>query len=417
MNGYFDFINSSVTPYHVVENIADKLLCAGFSELFESDSWQLSSGGKYFVRRNGSSIIAFAMGKEGFEICATHSDFPSFYVKSVDNAKPYIRFATEKYGAGIHYSWLDRPLGIAGRATVACHDGARTVTVDMGCEAAVIPSVAIHLRRDVNDGCKLSAGKDMLPLVALGENISLKQCIAERLSVSASDILSTELYLYNGDKARRVGLNGDFILSPRQDNLICTYAALSAFLSAKPEATPVLAVFDNEEVGSETKQGAASGFLSDVLRRICKSEEEYLKRIAASFMISADNAHARHPNYPELSDNDNAPVLDGGVVVKYNANRAYATDAVSDGAFRALCRSAGVKLQSFFNRADQRGGSTLGSISNTRVSVPTVDIGLPQLAMHSANELSAAKDVRELEKALKAFYNSRLSVRADKIEI
>lgn len=416
MKKYFDFLNKSVTPYHAVENIKAQLISNGFTELYEGDAWELTEGGKYFVIKGGSSVIAFVKRGIGFMIVASHSDFPTLAVKGEEKSGLYCKLSVEKYGGGIMYSFMDRPLGVAGRVAVSTESGASVRLVDLDGCSVVIPSVAIHMNRDVNDSCKLSAAKDMLPLASLGGR-SLMKAIADRLSVSEDSIISHDLRLYNKQQATAFGMSEEFLLSSRIDNLISAGASLAAFLEAGTEQTPVLAVFDNEEVGSSTKQGANSTFLQDTLRRISGGEEEYLRALASSFMVSADNAHALHPNYPELSDRENAPVLGGGVVIKYNSNQAYTTDAVSDAVFRAVCNKGKVKLQRFYNRADMRGGSTLGSIANTKVSIPTVDIGLPQLAMHSAAECCAVSDIVELERAMKAFYNSTLTVRGNDITV
>ena len=405
MKNIMNFLDKSVTAYHAVENAAAMLVNNGYSELFENQTWKLEKGGKYFVRRGGSSIIAFKNRGEGFAIVASHSDFPAFAVKSVEGGAGILKLCVEKYGGSILYSWLDKPLGIAGRVMVSVKGGAESRLVDLGRAAAVIPSIAIHLRRDVNDGVKLSPAKDMLPIISTAGGVDLRSAVCKALSVKEEDILSSDLRLYCGERAEVTGVGGEFLLAPRIDNLISVILSLNAFVEAETENTPVFAVFDNEEVGSSTKQGANSTFLSDTLKRISSSEEDYMVRLAKSYMISLDNAHAKHPNAPELSDSDNnAPLLSGGVAVKYNANRAYATDALSDAIFRKICEKAEVKLQKFYNRADMIGGSTLGSISNTKVSIPTVDIGIPQLAMHSATEFCAISDIKEMQKALSAFY-------------
>lgn len=412
---YFDFLNKSVTAYHAVKNIKDELIGYGFTELYEGDAWELTPGGKYFVCRNGSSVIAFVNRGGSFMIAASHSDFPSLAVKNSEKMGLYLKLAVEKYGGGILYSWLDRPLGIAGRAAVSTEKGIelRLVNID---KSVIIPSVAIHMRRDVNDGLKLNPAKDMLPLAGITD-VSLEELVAKAVGADEKSIIAHDLYLYNKAEATLAGFDNELIISPRIDNLISARASLLAFLDAKTEATPVLAVFDNEEVGSSTKQGAASTMLHDVLRRISLSEEDYCRRLAGSFMISADNAHALHPNSPELADKDNAPVMGQGLAVKYNSNQRYTTDAASDGVFRAICQRAGVKLQKYYNRADVAGGSTLGSIANTKVSISTVDIGVPQLAMHSSVETCAVSDVHGLEAALRAFYNSTLTVKGNEINL
>ena len=409
----FEFIKKSPSAYHTVDTVKKTLISEGYSELSFSEDWNIEEGGKYFVEKNGTSIIAFRGKRQGrgFMITASHSDSPAFRVKINPESKTcYTRLETEKYGGMIHYTWLDRPLSVAGRAVVKTEGGIETRLVDFERAIAVIPSVAIHLNRGVNDGYKFNPATDLQPLLAGCESKSFISELAELINAPESDILSHDLFLYNNDEGKTVGLNREFILSPRLDDLECVYASLKAFVEAEDsESVPVLAVFDNEEVGSETKQGAASTFLGDTLMQI--GGENYLKMLECSFMVSADNAHACHPNHPELSDKNNAPVMNEGIVVKWNASQRYATDAISDAIFREISRRAGAKLQSYYNRADMLGGSTLGSISDTRVSIPTVDIGLPQLAMHSANETAGARDLAEMIKALREFYKT--SIRKD----
>ena len=303
----------------------------------------------------------------------------------------------------------------AGRVIVKNGNTLTKSLFDIDRDFAVIPSVAIHLNRGVNDSCKLSPAVDMLPLVA-SEGKALIEEIKGALSVSEENIVAHDLFLYNREEGRVFGANNEFILSPRLDDLECVYASMTAFLSANDaNSTPVLAVFDNEEVGSETKQGAASTFLYDVLSRI--SGEKYYAMLYNSIMVSADNAHAKHPNHPELSDSDNAPLLNSGVVVKWNASQRYATDGLSAALFEQIAKNGGAQLSRYYNRADLPGGSTLGSISNTKVSIPTVDIGLPQLAMHSATETAGATDLSDMIKALISFYSTAIKRSGDKIEI
>ena len=420
VNGLFEFIKNSPSAYHAVNTVKRLLDSEGYTELYECDRWKLSVDGKYYVIRNGTSIIAFRTSREarGFMISASHSDSPSFRVKTTpESVGAYTRLEVEKYGGMIYYSWLDRPLSVAGRAVVRTPEGIESRLVNFDTDLVTIPSLAIHLNRGVNDGAKFNPAKDLLPLYSIGaEQGDLVEAIAEKLGVADRNILSHDLFLYNREEGRRVGKNGEFILCPRLDDLACVYSCTAGFLSSSSSgAVPVLAVFDNEEVGSETKQGAASTFLRDVLLRISGSETALSVALENSFMVSADNAHAKHPSSPEMSDPDNAPILNGGVVIKYNANQRYTTDGLSDSIFRTVCQRAGVKVQTYCNRADLPGGSTLGSISNTRVSVSTVDIGLPQLAMHSANETAGAEDVESLVKAMTAFYSSSLLKKGSKV--
>ncbi len=420
INGLFEFIKSSPSAYHAVNTVKTMLDREGYTELYECDRWKLAVDGKYYVIRNGTSIIAFRTARDarGFMITASHADSPSFRVKTTPESRgAYTRLEVEKYGGMIYYTWLDRPLSVAGRVLVRTGDGIESRLVDIDEDLLTIPSLAIHMNRGVNEGAKFNPAKDLLPLYSMGdEGGSFIDSVAGHIGVNGSDILSHDLFLYNRDEGKRIGKRGEFILCPRLDDLGCVYSSSVAFLKAGGSSSvPILAIFDNEEVGSETKQGAASTFLHDVLLRITGSEAGLAVALENSFMVSADNAHAKHPAYPEMSDPDNAPLLNGGVVIKYNASQRYATDGLSDSIFRTVCKRAGVKVQNYYNRADLPGGSTLGSISNTRVSVPTVDIGLPQLAMHSANETAGAYDIESMVRALTEFYSSSMLKKGTKV--
>ena len=418
-NSLIKFINNSPTAFHTVKTVKDALLDAGFTEVYENQPSKYSDGGKHFVIRGGSSIIAFRGKGDGFMIAASHSDSPCFKVKDELSSASYTRLATEKYGGMIHYTWLDRPLSVAGRVVIKTDDGVKTVLVNIEKAALTIPSVAIHLNRGVNDGAKFNPAVDLLPLVGTADaKGAIMSAIASQAGVDIADIISHDLFLYNAEEGRVIGINDELILSPRIDDLGCVYASLEAFLNADSgNAVSVLAVFDNEEVGSETKQGASSTFLDMTLSAVAGNNEKYSAMLYNSFMVSADNAHALHPNHPELYDSTNNAILGKGVVVKYNANQRYTTDSVSDGIFRTLASRAGTALQSFSNRADMVGGSTLGSIANTKVSISTIDIGLPQLAMHSATETAAVKDVDDMIKILTELYSSSLEKQGDEIKI
>ncbi|MBO7195785.1 MAG: M18 family aminopeptidase [Clostridia bacterium] len=422
VNQLLDFINHSPTAFHTVNTIKEMLENAGYTELAESDTAAFSDGGKHFVTRGGSSIIAFKgrAEKGGFMITASHSDSPCFKIKNELSGASYTRLATERYGGMILYSWLDRPLSVAGRIVVKTDDGIKTHLVNIEKAALTIPSVAIHLNRGVNDGYKFNPATDLLPLAGTAAaKGAVMSAIADQANVKVEDIISHDLYLYNAEQGRVIGINDDMLLAPRIDDLGCVYASLRAFIDADEsgESVSVLAVFDNEEVGSETKQGAASTFLDFTLKAIAGSDEKYSAMLYHSFMVSADNAHALHPNHPELYDGSNAPILGGGVVVKYNANQRYTTDAISDAIFTTFADRTGVKLQHFSNRADMVGGSTLGSISNTRVAMSTIDIGLPQLAMHSATETAAVSDLDDMIAVLKTMYSSGIQKSGEDIKI
>ncbi len=416
-----EFIEKSPTCFHAVENIKQTLRKAGHKELSETDSWLLSPGCAYFVARNDSSLIAFRLPEgeaQGFHVVASHSDSPAFKVKespemAVEDA--YIKLNTEKYGGMILSTWLDRSLSVAGRIVVKGSNGTESKLVNVDRDLLVIPNVAIHMNREMNNGYAYNPQVDMLPLYAAcssdagrGKGMLLKR-IAKAAGVKQDDILGHDLFLYTREKGRIIGEGGEFVLSPRLDDLQCVYAGYSAYAGSVPKRyIDVCAVFDNEEVGSGTKQGADSTFLEDVLWRIGeglqKSRSQYLQLIAGSFLISADNAHAVHPNHPEKADPTNRPYLNGGIVIKYHGSQKYATDAVSSAKMKSICERAEAPFQTYANRSDIAGGSTLGNISTAHVSVSSVDIGLPQLAMHSAVETAGVKDTKYAVDAFKVFF-------------
>lgn len=417
----FDFIEKCPSSYHAVSYTKEVLTKAGFTELCENEKWQLNHGGSYFVSRNGSSIIAFKMplGQfSGYMMAAAHSDSPCFKIKDnpdlCDNV--YVRLSTEKYGGSIFSTWMDRPLSVAGRVTVK--EGERIVSklVDLKEAQAIIPSVAIHMNRNVNEEAKYNPAVDMIPLYAdTGEKTLLKDKIAEALFVDKEEILSSDLFVYN--PASGVEWN-DYISAPRLDDLQCAFSGLTALTAAEANfSVPVFCLFDNEEVGSNTRQGAASGFLEDVLERISVSMGldaiEHKNKMAQSFLISCDNAHGVHPNHPEYADKNHSVYMNKGVVIKTNASQRYSSDAVSAGIFKALCKEAKVPFQVYANRADMAGGSTLGNIVSTRFSLNTVDIGLAQLAMHSAYETAGGKDTKYMVDVLTAFFEKSLSMISD----
>ena len=421
-NSFFEFIKKSPTAYHAVAAIKERLQSEGYIQLFEGDSWELFDGKEYFVIRSDSSLISFRYKSEfsGFMMSASHTDSPTFKIKpSVSSKDKYIKLDVEKYGGAIHYTWLDKPLSVAGRVFVKCADGVEIKLVDLMRDVAVIPSVALGMQPELNSSLTLNVAKDLQPLFASADSeMGILSLVAQAAKINENDIISHDLVLYNRCEPTSYGAQDEFILSPRIDDLSCVFSALEGFLAAKPSASiPLIALFDNEEIGSETKNGAASTFLSDILHRICPNVEEYMRKISNSFMVSADVAHAIHPNSPELSDRNNAPILNGGVVVKYNANQRYATDGESAAIFARICETNGVPCQSFTVRADKPCGSTIGHISAQNVSVPTVDIGIAQLSMHSATETCGTKDIDYFSDAMCAFYSSSILRKDEKIEI
>ena len=419
-----EFIENSPSCFHAIENIKNRLSDAGFEELAEKNPWEIVPGGKYYVTRNDSSLIAIQIpegGKvqediNGFHIVASHSDSPTFKVKESPEMmveEHYVKLNTEKYGGMILSTWMDRALSVAGR--IAVKQGKEIVTglVNVDKDLLVIPNVAIHMNREMNKGVEYNPQVDMLPLFAdyegeKSKGVLLKK-IAKAADVKAEDILGHDLFLYPREKGRVIGANGEFVMSPRLDDLQCAFASMKAFMESTPKNyINVCAVFDNEEVGSGTKQGADSTFLEDTLLRVSEGLEAdrstFLQWIADSFLISADNAHAVHPNHTEKADPTNRPYLNGGIVIKYHGGPKYTTDAVSAARMKSLCKEAGVPCQTYANRSDVLGGSTLGNISTAHVSVSSVDIGLPQLAMHSAVETAGVKDTEYAVKAFKMFW-------------
>lgn len=412
----FHFIDNSPTAYHAVANLEEMLDGAGFLRLEEKEKWDVRPGEKYYVNRNGSSVIAFAIPEKtprGFHMTAAHSDSPCFKLKEVPEVvvnDGYVKLNVEKYGGMILSTWLDRPLSIAGRLVFRGKQGMESRLVNLDKDAAIIPNVAIHMNRDMNKGVEYNPQTDMEAVIggADAQGVWLSE-LAEQAGVADCEVLGADLFLYNRDKCRIVGIDDAFIAGPRLDDLECAFAGMTALTEETPEEyINVCAVFDNEEVGSGTKQGADSTFLKDVLERIGGrlgiGAEEYRCMLAESFLISADNAHALHPNHPEKADAANRPVMNNGIVIKYHGSQRYATDAFSAAVMKDICMRAGVLYQAYANRSDIAGGSTLGNISTAQVSVNTVDIGLAQLAMHSAFETAGAADVGYLIRALRTFY-------------
>lgn len=423
INSMLDFISASPSPFHRVENICRRLENRGYTRLYGGEAWKLEKGGKYYTVRNLSSVIAFRRpAREDFSIniVASHCDSPTFKLKENPQLKQgaYISLNTERYGGMIMSSWLDRPLSVAGRVVVAENGACVQKLVNVNRDLLVIPNVAIHMDRSVNDGKKFNPQTDMLPLYSLNGDADIMDEVARAAGCDKGDILGHDLYLYLRGKGCVFGAEEEFVSSAKLDDLQCVYSSMEGFLQREDgDCMPVLAVFDNEEVGSGTKQGAASTFLFDTLERVCTGlfpHSQALRRaLSRSFMISADNAHAVHPNRASLADPTNRPVVNGGVVIKYNANQKYTTDAVSAALFKSIVNSLGLKWQTFANRSDMLGGSTLGNISNTKVPLDTVDIGLPQLAMHSAFETAGVKDTEDFVNICRRFFSVGVKKQGD----
>ena len=421
-----DFINGSPTNFHAILSIKKRLLENGFKQLFSGDAWKIERGGKYFVTKNHSSLFAFIPGSgdiaaNGFKLVCAHSDSPTFRIKPkaemIVEGK-YLKLNTEVYGGPIMYTWFDRPLSLAGRVLLRSDNPLKPAVqfVNFNRPLLLIPHLAIHFNRAVNDqGNPLSKQKDMLPVLGMinehfeKENFLLK-LIAEEMQVSPADILDFDLTLYNVEKGCLAGLNEEFISCGKLDDLAMAHAGLQALINSKEcSRTKILAVFDNEEVGSGTKQGAGSPILRTIIERMVfalgGSQEDLHRAIHNSFMISADMAHALHPNYPEKHDPTNHPLINGGPVIKINANQKYVTDGDSAAVFENICRMADVPCQTFVNHSDMVGGSTLGNILLSQMEMRGVDIGNPMWGMHSVRETGGTLDHHYVIKAFTTFYN------------
>lgn len=431
INRLLNWLDASTCNVMAVETMKNELAGAGFKELKQCEKWELQKGGKYYVTKNGTALFAFIAGsrpvaEQGFRIISAHSDSPCFKIKP--NAEIYgdggvVTLNVEKYGGGILYTWFDRPLSISGRVVVKSDDTLhpKIMPVDIKKPVAVIPHLAIHFNRAVNEGNALSVQKDMKPVVGVfskEEIADFKQnggivrvLVAESLGIRPTDILEYELNLYPVEKAALLGVHNEFFQSGRIDDLSMAYAALEAMLSVDDDkATRVMAVFDNEETGSGTKQGAASPVLRDILERVTRlttddyDEQDFYRALAQSFMISADDAHGWHPNYNEKYDPTNHALLGEGPAIKINANCKYMTDADGSAVFLSLCEKAGVPCQYFVNHSDVLGGSTLGNILTGQMDLRGVDMGNPIWAMHSAREIASVKDHEYTVKVFTEFF-------------
>lgn len=425
VEGLMTFLDSSLTSYHAVDNITKELLQEGFEELSEKKIWSLEKGGRYFVVRNDSSVIAFQIPEcmvgeiRGYHVYAAHSDSPAFKIKEnpeIEREGIYVSLNTEKYGGMILSTWLDRPLIIAGRVCVEEDGEIVSRLVRFKDNTCIIPSLAIHMNRDVNNGVALSAQNDMLPLLTMTGQDNREQSskgildrmLARAMPQGCGRILTYDLFVENCEKAVLAGAEDEFVMAPRYDDLACVFAGVKGIVNGKSERfINVLAVFDNEEVGSLTRQGADSTFFKDTLEHIADGLGIGAKVsrtwMADSFLISADNAHACHPNQGGKADLTNRPYLNKGVVLKYHGGQKYATDAYSAAYVRKLCSENDIPLQTYANHSDIPGGSTLGNLMMAQVSMAAADIGLPQLAMHSAYETGGAKDIGYLVRLAEVF--------------
>lgn len=411
------FLDASHSVYHVTASLQAMLETAGYTCLQESRDWDLLPGRKYYLTRGGSALIAFRIPEtdpEGFVMSAAHTDHPTFKVKeSGELTGKYTRLAVERYGGMLMAPWLDRPLSMAGRVLVETENGVQSKLVDIDRDLLLIPNVAIHMNRKANEGYAWNPAVDLLPLMGGADAAGKLEALLQE--TAGGKIMGHDLSLYVRQKSTVWGLEEEYISGPALDDLACVWACTKGFLQAKDcRSIPVLCAFDCEEVGSGSAQGAAATLLEDVLKRICADRGLDLHRmLAQSFMVSADNAHAVHPNHPEYADATNAPVVGGGIVLKFNAAQKYTTDGVSAALLRKVCAEADVPVQTYYNRADLPGGSTLGNISLAHVSVPSVDIGIGQLAMHSCYETAGVKDVEYLLDAMTVYYGKTLLCPAD----
>ncbi len=416
-----DFIDKTPSAFHCVENTASILEGSGFIRIDPSKRFDLNAGGKYFLSRGGSSLIAFIIPKDtsslSFSIGAVHGDSPAFKLKpscETDAFGKYTKLSVERYGGAVLQTWFDRPLSLAGRIVVEENGKIVSKNVNINRDLLIIPSVPPHLGSIE----KPSLTVDFLPLYAESSSKSLDEVIAEYAGVDKKEIISYDLFVYTRQKGALLGGENEFFCAPRIDDLECVYALLEGFIEANPSSSvAVYAIFDNEETGSSSRQGAFSTLLPETLLRIVLAlggdKEDYYACLASSFMLSADNAHAKHPNHPELFDVHNAPIMNGGIVIKTNASQRYTTDAVSYAIVKKICESAGVPYQTYANRADLAGGSTLGNIALHQTPVCCADVGLAQLAMHSACETAGSMDALYLKKAAKVLFENKFTAISD----
>lgn len=418
-----NFIYESPSAFHVVENIKLKLTAENFKELKLREPWDLEKGGRYFVTKNDSAIISFIIGtgeieKEGLRIIGAHTDSPTFRIKPSPEmtSDGYLKLNTEVYGGPILNTWLDRPLSIAGRVTLKSEDVLypENRLVNIKKPMLIIPNVAIHMNKEVNKGIELDKQKDMLPLMGLaGEDFlkenHLKAMLAKELNCSVEDIVDFDLFLYEFEKGRIIGENDEFISCGKLDDLAMVQAGIEALINTEAgPSTKMMVCFDNEEVGSRTKQGAGSPMLKNIIERLVfkldKNKEDLQRALYSSYLISADMAHAVHPNRGEKHDPVNKPLINKGPTIKVNANQSYTTDSDSNTVYEVLCQNAGIPVQKFVNRSDVAGGSTIGPISSSQLDIRSIDIGNPMLAMHSIRELGGVLDHYYVFKSFEAFF-------------
>lgn len=420
--GLRGFLDSAVTPFHAVEALIEILGEAGFERLDESDEWSLSAGGKYFVTRNDSSMIAFVSGAEnplesGMRMVGAHTDSPCLMVKPQPEiyANGYLQLGVEVYGGVLLNPWFDRDLSIAGRIVVESVEGVLSQKlIDFKRPVAVIPSLAIHLDRDANKNRSINAQTDIPPiLMRADKDRNFKQLIEKTFLLKGERVIDYELCLYDVQCAAELGFNNDFFTSARLDNLLSCYIAAQALIHADGRHNCLMVCSDHEEVGSLSASGADGTFLESVVDRLLDSPPPHSRILNRSLFISCDNAHALHPNFKALHDGQHQPVLNGGPVIKTNVKQRYATNSLTSALFRKLCSDADIPLQTFVSRSDLGCGSTIGPVTAARLGVPTLDVGIAQLAMHSCRETAGVEDPIRLAKALEYFFNlsGSLSIR------
>ncbi|NLU11969.1 MAG: M18 family aminopeptidase [Gammaproteobacteria bacterium] len=418
--GLLDFLKRSPSPFHATQSMAEALQDAGYQALDERETWQLKPQGRYYITRNDSSIIAIKRGQHdpvqhGIRMVGAHTDSPCLKVKPQPELARhgYWQLGVEVYGGVLLSPWFDRDLSLAGRVTFKHNGQLQSRLINFQQAIASIPSLAIHLNREANSGWAINAQTELPPILAQLQGETKKDfraLLAEQLqrehAISAADVLDYELCFYDSQPAALVGLNQDFIASARLDNLLSCYAGLQGLLNSNDQHTQVLVCTDHEEVGSNSACGADGPFLEQVLRRMLNTEEDFVRCIQHSLLISADNAHGIHPNYADKHDANHGPLLNHGPVIKVNANQRYATSSETSSFFKLLCQQAEIPVQSFVTRSDLGCGSTIGPITASQLGVQTIDIGVPTFAMHSIRELAGSKDLSYLVRALQAFYNS-----------
>lgn len=418
--GLIDFLKASPTPFHATRSLAKRLHAAGFRPLDEREPWHTEAGGRYYVTRNDSSIIAFRLGSRapldgGLRLVGAHTDSPCLRVKPQPELQRqgFFQLGVEVYGGALLAPWFDRDLSLAGRVTFREGGKVQSLLIDFEQPIAVIPNLAIHLNREANQGWAINAQNELPPILAQlpGEDRAdfravLTERLAEEHGISADAVLDYELSFYDTQGAAVIGLNQDFIAGARLDNLLSCYAGLQALIEADGDETCVLVCTDHEEIGSCSACGADGPFLEQVLRRVLPEGDAFVRTIQKSLLVSADNAHGVHPNYADKHDANHGPKLNAGPVIKVNSNQRYATNSETAGFFRHLCLAEEVPVQSFVVRSDMGCGSTIGPITASQLGVPTVDIGLPTFAMHSIRELAGSHDLAHLVRVLSAFYAS-----------